>query len=473
MANNYFDFLSSSAPAEEKPAPSNNSNSVNVTVRVDADAFLLCDGEYLEIQLPAGKMEKVQLPAGQHLLQFMSVEYPDVIAEKEVDFPDAGKSYLVIIKELKALVDVEDEKAQKVAAEAKRKAEEEKAKQAQIAEEGRLYTVNFIDKYFESSYNCSIKTDVRNNIMIKDEIERDIIPAINLKIHEAELVYAKFLMEGIGVSKDEDAALKYLQKAAEGGQAAAQYELYNYFTKQSIDIKFQFPFDEEKGRERKKLDEEATKWLTRAANNNYVPAYGSLAFTLHSQGDIPASVPWYIKAAERNDGEFDYGTGAICRLRLANFYYFGQGVNRDYNKAIYWSKSLLDREESPILDELTELTAYNILANCYRLGLGVEKDTCEAVKWVYEGMKLHERLNSPNEANVQQVKIVSSDGSHGTYIGKVDAIGNPHGYGYVVFQNGDLFKGEYENGKRNGYGKMEYIDGRTYEGTYIDDQIKN
>lgn len=128
---NYFDFIDQNLGGEEKvevstPAPT----TANVTVRVDADSILLCDGEYMEIQLPAGKMVKIAVPIGQHLFEFLYAEDPDIKIEKEVDFPEAGKSYLVIVKGLKDLVDGAD-------AQAKAKAQAEAEAQAKAVEEAK------------------------------------------------------------------------------------------------------------------------------------------------------------------------------------------------------------------------------------------------------------------------------------------------------------------------------------------------
>ena len=71
MADNYFDFVGQNAGEEKKEAPQETQAMANVTVRADADCFLLCDGEYLDIQLDAGKMTKIQVPIGQHLLEFL------------------------------------------------------------------------------------------------------------------------------------------------------------------------------------------------------------------------------------------------------------------------------------------------------------------------------------------------------------------------------------------------------------------
>ena len=62
------------------------------------------DGEYVDVQLRAGQITKTELPIGQHLLEFLSTENPNVKVEKMVDFPESGKNYLVVVNELKAAV---------------------------------------------------------------------------------------------------------------------------------------------------------------------------------------------------------------------------------------------------------------------------------------------------------------------------------------------------------------------------------
>lgn len=100
-----FSFLQNAAPQQpEQPEQKPDSDLAHVTVRVDADCFMQCDGEYLDITLKAGQVCKTELPTGQHLLEFLSTENPNVKIEKMVDFPESGKNYLVVITELKAAV---------------------------------------------------------------------------------------------------------------------------------------------------------------------------------------------------------------------------------------------------------------------------------------------------------------------------------------------------------------------------------
>ena len=100
-----FSLYQKAAPRQpEQPEKKPDSGMAHVTVRVDADCFMQCDGEYVDIPLKAGQVCKTELPTGQHLLEFISAENPNVKIEKMVDFPESGKNYLVVITELKAAV---------------------------------------------------------------------------------------------------------------------------------------------------------------------------------------------------------------------------------------------------------------------------------------------------------------------------------------------------------------------------------
>ena len=100
-----FSFLQNVAPQKpEQPIEKPDTGIANVAIRVDADCFLQCDGEYVDMQLKAGQVAKTELPTGQHLLEFISAENTNVKVEKMVDFPESGKNYLVVVSELKAAI---------------------------------------------------------------------------------------------------------------------------------------------------------------------------------------------------------------------------------------------------------------------------------------------------------------------------------------------------------------------------------
>ena len=100
-----FSFLQNAAPEQPKqPEQKPDTGMANITIRVDADCFLQCDGEYVDIPLKAGQVAKTELPTGQHLLEFISNDNPNIKVEKMVDFPESGKNYLVMVNELKAAI---------------------------------------------------------------------------------------------------------------------------------------------------------------------------------------------------------------------------------------------------------------------------------------------------------------------------------------------------------------------------------
>lgn len=111
MANNYFDFLYQNSQQEQQASntPAND-GFVNLTARADADCQVVCDGDFLFL-LNANQIAKEKAPVGQHILQFVSIDHPDVSVEKIVDFPDVGKNYLVVVNELKSLIEKKEKKA--------------------------------------------------------------------------------------------------------------------------------------------------------------------------------------------------------------------------------------------------------------------------------------------------------------------------------------------------------------------------
>jgi hypothetical protein len=50
------------------------------------------------------------------------------------------------------------------------------------------------------------------------------------------------------------------------------------------------------------------------------------------------------------------------------------------------------------------------------------------------------------------------------------AEGKQHGQGKYSFADGDVYEGEYVEGKKHGQGKMTYPDGNVYEGEYAEDE---
>ena len=156
MATDYFDFLNQSSQ-QEKPATEEPKSDglVNLTVRADADCQVVCDGDSL-LLLNANQIVKEKAPVGQHILQFISIEHPDICVEKIVDWPDSGKNYLVIVNELKPLIAGKAKQVEEKKAAADAKAREEADYPGLKAEAEKPKENNVVENVVErSTEHCS------------------------------------------------------------------------------------------------------------------------------------------------------------------------------------------------------------------------------------------------------------------------------------------------------------------------------
>ena len=160
---------------QEQPKEEVNSavKMANISIRVDANCFLLCDGEFTEIELQAGKITKVQLPVGQHLLEFVDIECPELKMEKVVDWPDEGKSYLVLVDKFKEVVDAlkaKDAAERKAKEEAERKAKADALKAQQEAEKRekpiRYEVEDCIYELYPATYTAKLINSTGKNIAV-------------------------------------------------------------------------------------------------------------------------------------------------------------------------------------------------------------------------------------------------------------------------------------------------------------------
>ena len=160
---------------QEQPKEEVNSavKMANISIRVDANCFLLCDGEFTEIELQAGKITKVQLPVGQHLLEFVDIECPELKMEKVVDWPDEGKSYLVLVDKFKEVVDAlkaKDDAERKAKEEAERKAKADALKAQQEAEKRekpiRYEVEDCIYELYPATYTAKLINSTGKNIAV-------------------------------------------------------------------------------------------------------------------------------------------------------------------------------------------------------------------------------------------------------------------------------------------------------------------
>ena len=222
-----FSYLEGVAPQEESTPVM--PDTANVTIRVDADSLLLCDGEYIDQPFKAGILTKIQLSPGQHLLEFLYTEDPDIKIEKEVDFPESGKSYLVLIKGLKELVDAAE-------AEAKQKAEEEARKKAE--EEAKRIAEEEARKKAEEEAEAEAKRKAEIKKIV--DLAEDYYHGRNGKSKDYKKAVANYLIaakardafslfslgwcyeKGQGVEQSTQEAEKWYRKAAAQGESKAK-----------------------------------------------------------------------------------------------------------------------------------------------------------------------------------------------------------------------------------------------------------
>ena len=272
MDKDYFNFLGQNIGEEKKEAPQKTQAMANIAIRVDADCLLLCDGEYLDVQLEAGKITKIQLPIGQHLLEFLYTEDPDIKVEKDdADFPESGKSYFVNIKGLKAAVDSAMTEVKAKEEETKHLAEEKKHHDVDDHELVRMGNENYAQKRYSSAIELYSKAiELSNNA-------------------EAKFMLGLCRFNGEGFSGSDEEVIRLWKESSEDGYLQAQYRLGIYYKNEEDD------------------EEEAIKWLTMAADNGYEPAQ-SLLGTIYSQyesevNDYSLALKWYKASADQGNKE--------------------------------------------------------------------------------------------------------------------------------------------------------------------------
>lgn len=155
---------------------------------------------------------------------------------------------------------------------------------------------------------------------------------------------------GYGVEKNDTEAVICFRKAAEQGDADAQFNLgMCYFCGNGIEKDYA----------------QSLKWLTKAAGQGNVYAQFCLGMNYEkgygTEKDYVEAEKWYKKAAEQGLADAQYFLG--------NYYY---EIYKDYKRAIYCYKKAAEQGDA---------RAQNSLGICYFNGYGVEKDYTEAVKW--------------------------------------------------------------------------------------------
>ena len=175
-------------------------------------------------------------------------------------------------------------------------------------------------------------------------------------------------------------------KAAEGGDARAQYELGRCH---------------ENGDGVAADREEALKWYRRSAQRGYAPAQFILGYLHdgrhHLKYDHEQVVTWYGKAADQGYAKAQYNLG----------YYYGHGQDESGRLVsggpTVWSKIGVPKNPVEALKwyrmaaENGHAQAQFVMGKSYHSGEGVPKDLAEAVKW---WRKAAEQGHAPSQFNL-------------------------------------------------------------------------
>ncbi len=156
------------------------------------------------------------------------------------------------------------------------------------------------------------------------------------------------------VSLDKNIAVKYLLQAAARGNVSASYKLGDSFCLgNGVDQNY----------------EKSLRYYSVAANRGNHRAINMLG--------LEKAQEWYRKAAGNNHVSGQYSLD-FC-------YYYGHGIQKDYEQAFYWFKAAAERGDS---------WSQYYLGRCYLYGQGTDADSETAVYWLECGAKKAEEYNS-------------------------------------------------------------------------------
>ncbi len=169
---------------------------------------------------------------------------------------------------------------------------------------------------------------------------------------EAQFNMGYYLIQGIGIEKDEEAAIEWLLKSAESNYCSAQYYLYICYAK-GIGVE--------------KDIEVSGQWLVKAAENEYPKAKMDAAYAYYNgtnglEQNYEEAVRWFRDSAEHNCNN-------DARYHLGNCLLHGIGVDEDAEEAAQWFEEAAQEGH---------LNSCAILGYLYMEGNGVDQDNDKA-----------------------------------------------------------------------------------------------
>jgi TPR repeat protein len=173
---------------------------------------------------------------------------------------------------------------------------------------------------------------------------------------EAQLILGLMYLDGEGVKKNINEALKWLTKSAEKGNVNAQLLLGKlYFDGVGVNVK--------------KKDAKAFEWFCKAAEQGDVNAQLIVGHLLYEGKGVTKNAneafKWFEEAAEQNE--------VNAQFIVSRMYFNGEGIHQSNKKASKWIRRAAENGHPD---------AQFILGRMYAKGEGVKrKNAEEAIKW--------------------------------------------------------------------------------------------
>ena len=210
MPNDYFDFLYPDFRREKPASETENGGFVNVTLRADMDCQVLCDGDFMFL-LNRKKKKKKKLPVGEHFLQFIAVDKPELCIDKKVDYPVVGKNYVLLVDEFlkkeaqgaqeKALKEAEEKERRCAAEEARAKEEKEARMRAEAEARARVEAEERLRRAeAEAMERAKERAKAEARLRAEAEAKRPQMATIRIKsnrISGLEARYEGFILNGL------------------------------------------------------------------------------------------------------------------------------------------------------------------------------------------------------------------------------------------------------------------------------------
>jgi len=176
----------------------------------------------------------------------------------------------------------------------------------------------------------------------------------NSTAEKSSATTSKKVVSSSGNSTTEKSSSEF-KKAAEQGQADAQFDLYERYS-----LGNGVPMDKS----------EAVKWCRKAAEQGHVRAQYALGSAYSIGKEVPMdkseAVKWWRKAAEQGD--------AAGQRTLGFSYRDGNGVPMDKSEAVKWWRKAAEQGDPD---------GQFHIGLSYKNGDGIAKDNVEAYKWIY------------------------------------------------------------------------------------------